>query len=191
MGDGRIALILDVLGLAERAHVLSDEAKSRASAEAQSASAASRQSMLLVRAGCHERLALPLAAVSRLEEIAAARVERAGDEELVQYRGALMPLVRLLGADAAADPLQVVVCERGGASVGLVFDAVVDIVEDEVEVQRQAAGTVGLAGVAVVQGRVTELVDVDHFVVQAGAAGLALGDGAASPASPPSLAAHA
>ncbi|MDT7856046.1 chemotaxis protein CheW [Rubrivirga sp. S365] len=180
MGDGRVALILDVLGLAERARVLSEEAKGRVAAEADRARADDRESLLLARAGRHDRLALPLAAVSRLEEIAADRVERAGDEELVQYRGALMPLVRLLGADAASDPLQVVVCERGGAPVGLVVDAVVDIVEDAVEVQRRAAGAAGLAGVAVVQGRVTELVDVDHFVGKAAGAAVPSGDGAAT-----------
>ena len=181
MGDGRVALILDVLGLAERAHVLSEEAKGRVAAEADRAPTDARESLLLARAGRHDRVALPLAAVSRLEEIAADRVERAGSEELVQYRGALMPLVRLLGADAASDPLQVVVCERGGAAVGLVVDEVVDIVEDEVEVQRRAPGAAGLAGVAVVQGRVTEIVDVDHFVAQAGAHAVPSGDGHAAP----------
>ncbi len=181
MGDGRVALILDVLGLADRAGVLSEEGRSRAAAEAQSARGGDRQTILLVRAGRHDRLALPLSEVSRLEEIPTERVERAGTEELVQYRGMLMPLVRLLGAEEADGLLQVIVCEGGGtpggAPVGLVVDEVIDIVEDEVEVKRRASGAAGLAGVAVIQRRVTELIDVDHFVGAAGAADLSWGDG--------------
>jgi two-component system, chemotaxis family, sensor kinase CheA len=47
----------------------------------------------------------------------------------------------------------VVVCSTRGRSVGLVVDAIVDIVEG-----------VGLLGTAVVQDRITELLDVERAV---------------------------
>ena len=169
MGDGKVALILDVLGLAQRAHVLSEEAKAQArAAEKAQQAAADLQRLLLIRAATDRRLAVPLSSVSRLEEIPRQQVERAGNRELVQYRGHLMPLVHLAsvlgGGYGEEEPelLQVVVCGRDGSAVGLVVDEVMDIVEERIAAEkRDAHGQGGVSGVAVVQNRVTELLDVD------------------------------
>ena len=178
MGDGRVALILDVLGLAQGAHVLSEEAKAQArAAEKAQQAAADLQRLLLIRAATDRRLAVPLDSVSRLEEIPHQQVERAGNRELVQYRGHLMPLVRLAGVLGGGggyggeepELLQVVVCGQDGSAVGLVVDEVMDIVEERVATEQQGAqGQGGISGVAVVQNRITELLDVDALTGSAG-----------------------
>ncbi len=177
MGDGKVALILDVLGLADRAHVLSDDLAARAQAEADAAEKAhDGQSLLLLRAGDERRLAVPLEKVARLEEVAPENVERAGRREVVQYRGRLMPLVRLgaqLGdrssasAAAAGGPLPVVVCSVDGVQVGLVVREILDVVEERLELERLDASA-GVEGVAVIQERVTEVLDVEALVASAG-----------------------
>jgi two-component system chemotaxis sensor kinase CheA len=92
--------------------------------------------------------------VTRLEELPADSIERVGGRELVQYRGEILPLLRL-GGPADGRVVAVVVCATRGRSVGLVVDAIVDIVE----------GT-GVAGTEVVHGRITELLDVERAVLQ-------------------------
>jgi two-component system chemotaxis sensor kinase CheA len=168
MGDGLVALILDVFGLAQRAQVV---AENRTSATKSGFDAAAERrdvrQLLVFSAAGRDRLALPLDAAARLEEFAPDLVERSGSREAVQYRGRILPLVRLSrllpGASASAKPatdaLQVIVYQQADRSVGLVVDEIRDIVEDEVDIQAGSAGP-GILGSAVIQGRITDLVDV-------------------------------
>jgi two-component system chemotaxis sensor kinase CheA len=89
MGDGHIALILDVLGIAERAGLV-DESRSKNPMESNDAEAqrsSTTQRLLVFRAPSGDRSAIPLGAVARLEELRSDSVERSGRDEVVQYRG--------------------------------------------------------------------------------------------------------
>ncbi len=126
LGDGRVALILDVRALARRAQVVreSDSVESRDVRAVAQPVADGPEPLLLVAIG-DRRLGVPLSMVTRLEEIAPDRIERVGQREVVQYRGQLLPLGRLttmLGEQAQADPaetLKVIVYTQGRRSVGL------------------------------------------------------------------------
>ncbi len=170
MGDGRVALILDVVGIARRASVIS-EARERALTDeksrdsSQASRGEGRQTLLLLENGPQGRVALPLALVARLEELPKDSIEHVGGREVVQYRGEIMPLVRLtqlLDAhqrDADTDTLQVVVYTERGQSVGLVVGRIIDIVDEAISVKSTGARA-GVTGTAVIQGRVTELIDL-------------------------------
>ena len=175
MGDGRVALILDVVGLAQHAHVVA-ETRERAPAEDQRsllADSDQRQSLLLFNVGGDRRMAIPLVLAARLEEFPLSRIERTGDAEVVQYRGQIMPLIRVGNyitggalADTSAETLSVVVYSENGRSVGFVVSSINDIVEEAFTVQRHASGR-GLAGSTVVQGHVTDLLDVPALIRKA------------------------
>lgn len=99
MGDGRVALILDALGLAQRASVVS-EVRDRTLVDQDARTQedqAERQAMLVFGMGDGHRLAMPLCMVARLEKFPRSAVERAGNQEAVQYRNQIMPLIRLSG----------------------------------------------------------------------------------------------
>jgi two-component system chemotaxis sensor kinase CheA len=170
MGDGKVALILDVLGTAQRARVVSEVRDRTLAGHAtrQSEAGTDRQTLLILELG-DRRLALPIAMVSRLEEFPQACVERAGQQEVVQYRGQILPLLRLgalLGIhtnDTAALLLQVVVYSQRGRSVGLVVDRIADIVDCSIDVQRQAQSDDLLAS-AVIQRRVTDLLNLPTLI---------------------------
>jgi two-component system chemotaxis sensor kinase CheA len=177
MGDGAVALILDVLGLAQRTGVISGP-RGRVAADTQASEATRadhRRSMLLFRVGRGRRVALPLSTVSRLEELPARAVETAGGLEVVQYRGRILPLVRL--DDHLGEPpdepseegmLQVVVCHQQPApgeagppqTVGLVVARILDIVEESFTIQRSRARN-GIIGSAIIHDKVTDLLDVE------------------------------
>ena len=170
MGDGRIALILDVMGLAESSQV---SASQRSGAKAQAAQGASDiERLILFRISAGAQMALPLDSVARLEEFPRSKVERVGDEEVVQYRGEILPLIHLSqtfgGPRAENDPLQVVVHSDARGSVGFVVETIDDIVEDTIATRRKG-GRPGVLGSVVVQGRVTELLDAN--AVRASVAG--------------------
>jgi two-component system chemotaxis sensor kinase CheA len=181
MGDGKVALILDVMGLAQSANMIGESRDSRLSDAASSrAAGGAKQSMLLFRVGQKRRMGVLLSTVSRLEEFSNEKLETEGETEVVQYRGKIMPLVRLSSlfpdpghgfatTDAAADStgrnLNVIVYAKGDRNVGLVVDVILDIIEDTIVVDRRKARS-GVTGSAVVQGKVTELIDVEAIVAE-------------------------
>jgi two-component system chemotaxis sensor kinase CheA len=173
MGDGRVALILDVVGLAQHANVL-DEARSRAQSDEKATirpDAQNKQSLLLFSVGRSHRMAIPLSLAARLEEIPSATVERTGAQDVIQYRGQILPLIhvedhvaggRARGADLP-EMLKVVVCSENGASYGLVVGEINDIVDEVVAVRRNVASR-GILGSAVIQDKVTDFLDVQGII---------------------------
>ncbi len=79
MGDGRVALILDVLGVAQRANVIA-EVRDRSLTEKNKTETHGdeRQTLLLFDAGAGSRMAIPLSMVARLEEFPRAKIETSG-----------------------------------------------------------------------------------------------------------------
>jgi two-component system chemotaxis sensor kinase CheA len=173
LGDGRVALILDVLGIATRAGLVS-ELREEAPIERRDPLAQQEggRTLLLIRGANDTRLAVPLDQVSRLETIDRAQVEVGGTHDVVQYRGDIMPLVttsdvvpdiRMRGdssGDATSGPLSVVVLGVGGRPLGLVVEDVLDVVEAPGELKRLGARS-GVVGTIVVQERVTEVLDLE------------------------------
>ncbi len=182
MGDGRVALILDVLGLAYRASVLSEHhgrtVKENAGVRASAATQSDKQALLLFRTPDDGRMAIPLSLVKRLEEFPKSAIESTGSQEVVQYRGEILPLacVGNLLSERRRQPrrpiasgqngdgkLQVVVYSEGGRHVGLVVDRIIDIVEETLTALRPATRK-GVLGSLVIQSRVTEILDIKGLI---------------------------
>jgi two-component system chemotaxis sensor kinase CheA len=93
MGDGKVALILDVLGLAQRANVLASVRDRTVAEKASTTNVTPKETVLLFTTRGGDRLAVPLGNVARLEEFPLSMLERVGDHYLVQYRGQILPLL--------------------------------------------------------------------------------------------------
>jgi two-component system chemotaxis sensor kinase CheA len=182
MGDGRVSLILDVLGLAQHANVVS-EVRDRSLSEKDARRAGPsdesepHQVVLLFQNRGGERMAVDLSLVARLEVFTPDSVEYAGEQLVVQYRGQIMPLVRVsdLLKSRTREPeqvtdesLQVVVYTKDGNSVGLVVHRILDIVDEAFALQHQT-GRKGVLGTAVIQTRITELLDLPGLLAEAAA----------------------
>jgi len=191
MGDGKVALILDVLGLAQRASVVTEtrERVLTEKATEAAADAAEKQTFLLFAGPGDSRMAIPLSTLARLEEFPVTQVEMSGSQWVTQYRGQILPLIRLsvvmeerrhrlraLQAPPSPDsgPIQVLVLNHEGRSFGLVVEQILDIVEDRADVKSAATRPSVLYSV-VIGDRVTELLDIPAILRSADAS-------AASPA---------
>lgn len=178
MGDGRPILILDVAGFAVHAHVLSELRQARSEPDQTLAVgvAEATHSLLLFAGDDEARLAVPLSNVMRLEQFARPAVERSEDRDVVQYKGEIMPLVHLsdllperrgvrrhasvaLGPD---DPIHVIVYANGRRRVGLVVNRILDTIEHTLADLRPASRR-GTMGSVVIQGRVTEILDIEEI----------------------------
>lgn len=171
LGDGQVALILDALGLARRAGMRSQ--KSDMVAESQGDSAAARsaaaQPLLLCKVGGRP-IAVPLRQVVCLEEFPLTAVERLVRREVVQYRGELLPLLRLARflqleeSEPTGDRLQVIVASDGEPpGVGIVVDEIVDVAE-EPEVGHNGPRRSCVIGSAIINGEAMDLVDLQAAV---------------------------
>jgi two-component system, chemotaxis family, sensor kinase CheA len=168
MGDGKIALILDVPGLGRLANILSKSLeRSRAETKAAEPSNDQRQTLLLFSAGRFSRLVVPLSMVARLEEFASSKVQYAAGQPVLHYRDAILPLVSVgamldrgsLDTAMERESFPVIVFSEGNRHVGLVVDEIQDIVEEAVSVKR-ASSSFGLLGSGVVGGKITDFIDL-------------------------------
>lgn len=167
MGDGKIALILDVVGLARMANILTHRLEAMKT-EIRSADVGTdgRQLLLLIRAGNFPRLVIPLSAVARLEEVSASRVEYAGGMSVLHYRDAIVPLLslstlldpRAFNTGATTEHLQVIIVQEREQHAAVIVDEILGIVDETITIRR-TWHTSGLLGSAVIGGKVTDVVD--------------------------------
>jgi two-component system chemotaxis sensor kinase CheA len=189
MGDGKVALILDVLSVAQKAGIVSQhEDRTLASTEAESHDNANDKQTFLIFAGPDDaRMALPLDKLARLEEFPASKVEKSGTQWVIQYREKILPLLQLNllleerrksrrhpdAPEETKEPLsgaslQVLVCNDHERTIGLIVEKIVDIVENRAEVKSPATRA-GVLYAAVIENRVTELLDLPAIVRAAAA----------------------
>ncbi|MEO2108217.1 MAG: chemotaxis protein CheW [Actinomycetota bacterium] len=174
MGDGRVALILDVMGIADSVGIGSTSNRAQPSGDDATLGGFDVESLPVVCIGTGQhgkdvRMVLPLRQVARLEEIDGSLVEYASGQPVVQYRNAILPLVdlsRVLGLgqpDHASPTLQVIVHERGAHRVGLVVHRIHDVLDEPLVLQGSSPRH-GVLGSAVVGDRVTDVLDVQAVI---------------------------
>ena len=182
MGDGRVAIILDVPGLAQRVHLVSDEpqdviAGDKTESQVQQASL---KTLLLCQGPNNRNLAIPLSGVARLEQFRRNAIERAGDQDVIQYRHQILPLIYLSTIFAAGgepsptqqigETLQLVVVSRDNSTeeaniVGLVVDQIEDIVAEQLTITGPATEDC-ISCTAVVQNKIIEILDIETIAQQ-------------------------
>ncbi len=175
LGDGKVALILDVPGLARRANAISETADALADrGTTASREGNSRLSLLLLEGPENIQVALPLSLVKRLEEFPRKAFERLGEIQVVQYREDILPLVDIahfvgrerITNSADEDPEERIPCVVYANSVmtmGLRADRIKDIVNIEKEAVRPLKRK-GFMGSVVVQNKVTEILDLEKVI---------------------------
>ena len=169
LGDGAVIMIIDPNGIAKALGAAGNAAHELAEdhAAAHASSAEQMTSLLVFRAGTSQPKAVPLALVTRLEEIAADKIELSNGRYMVQYREQLMPLVQMEGVEVrttGSQPILVFVDDK--RAMGLVVDEIVDIVEERLNIE-VAGAQAGILGSAVIKGQATEVIDVGHFLPMA------------------------
>ncbi|MGZ3687782.1 MAG: chemotaxis protein CheA [Bdellovibrionota bacterium] len=169
LGDGRVVLILDLARIAARAFAPDTRAAVLEETGANGAEGANQKTkLLLFRTGKDLAThAIPLAAVSRIEEFPVSKLERNGGRLFVQYRGGLLRLLRL-GADVGdLDPgntsVPAIIFADADKSVGLLASEIVDIVEERLVLQE--------GGFAVLAGHATRVLEISEILGIAGEAG--------------------
>ena len=170
LGDGTVIMIADPAGIARAAGIGSDRGLEAERKPAVACAASAASALLLFTAGDATPKTVPLALVSRLEDIPVERIEFSGGRWMTQYRGRLMPLVPLSPGWApglAGTRQAVLVFTERDRAMGLMVDSILDVVEDGLRIE-QASTCPGYLGTAVIAGRATEVLDCAWWLEQSG-----------------------
>jgi two-component system chemotaxis sensor kinase CheA len=166
LGDGQVAVILDVAGLAVRAG-LSGSNLNAVSQQVAAGDAGGGEvySLLLFHNGPSEPCAVPIELVTRVERVRPAQVEYLGGRRTMQYGGASLPLVTLHDVASVGDLAEtqqwvVIVFERAGSPVGLVVAEPLDMVETQLALDTVTLRQPGIAGSAIINSRATLMLDI-------------------------------
>ncbi len=174
MGDGRVALILDVSNLAQMAGLTTVEGTARAAEVAESEREAIRasrdkQSLLVFRSSSEEQFAAPLNLVERIEKIKRNDIEEVGGKQVIKYRGGSLPLFNIdqvanVKPLAEQENLLVIVFVVGGREIGLLAIGPVDAVEVNLTIDGSTLRQPGIMGSAIINDHTTLLVDIVEIV---------------------------
>jgi two-component system chemotaxis sensor kinase CheA len=165
LGNGQVAVIVDVAGVAQRAGL------TRAAAPAAVAQAGAEDtggeihSLLLFQNAPGEHCAVPIELVTRVERVRAAQVERLGGRRTMQYGGVSLPLVTLHDVAAVDDLVEsqqwvVVVFDCAGRTVGLLVAEPLDMIETRLAMDTVTLRQPGVAGSALLNGQTTLMLDI-------------------------------
>ncbi|MBU0664297.1 MAG: chemotaxis protein CheW [Proteobacteria bacterium] len=174
MGDGRIALILDVSNLARMARLTSIDGTDRANEVALAAAELMRaqkdkQALLIFRNSEHEQFAVPLNQVERIEKIKRSEIEDMGGRRVMQYRGGSLALITVddiasVHPLADQDDLLVIVFNICSKPIGLLAIGPIDAIEITSEIDGVTLKQPGIMGSIIIDAHTTMLVDVFEIV---------------------------
>lgn len=166
LGDGHVAPILDVSGIAAKTNLRTHEQEDNdASTLDESGMANERQSLLLFTNAPNEQFAIPMSLISRIERIRTQQIDTVGGQELLQYRGASLPLLaieRFIQAQPRPEleNVHVVVFQIHGREVGLIAAELNDIREVTAEIDGDTFREPGVAGSIVVDEKTVRMIDL-------------------------------
>ncbi len=169
LGDGSVALILSIEGLARHSGIAQRSIRYEAEAQLAAPDEAEHQTLLVLRYGAAELLALPLTRVRRVVTIRREQIERVGDRELVNIDGTAVNILRLdrfLNVSRCPDQETfLLVLPRGTyAPVGILASEIVDTPTLPMRLDTQAYQGDGVLGSTLINGHIAVFLDMDRLL---------------------------
>ncbi|MBX6423590.1 chemotaxis protein CheW [Thermosulfurimonas sp. F29] len=169
MGDGKVALILDVVGLSRHVGFRAEEAQKTLEEEKKRVSTQETHFVLLFNVNPAEQFAIPLSLVSRLDKIRAEALEYVGGKEVVQYKGRSVPVIRLenylpIQPLPEQEEYNLLLFEEGGKTVAILVSQILDSIETDLELQEDIYKTEGILGNRIINGKTTIFLDIYKII---------------------------
>jgi two-component system chemotaxis sensor kinase CheA len=174
LGDGQVALILDVMGTASRVELRTAEEERDVAGDGENELALGdqSQSVLLFTNSPDEFFAVPMGIVARIERVRPEQIDSVGGNEVLQFRGASLPLLRVEDCLQAKprpemDQIDVIVFEINDREIGLIAPRMKDIRDVSTDVDTITFREPGVIGSIVVDEKVTRILDVFELAAAA------------------------
>ena len=173
MGDGSVALTLDVLGIANRAHISLDNSDNKKSTVIKSKLSNYYHfdscEYLLIDVGAPGQYAIPLTLVNRIEEFESAAFEFSGEQKVIRYRETLLPIFSLpqflnlhfeskVKNDSSRIPI--IVVKKNNNLFGIEVNAVHDIIEVATKINQSIKDRLGILGTIATDNNIIVVADI-------------------------------
>ena len=165
LGDGRVALILDIAGIAAYSQLAKANGGTNDVEAASSADEQETHPALLFTNDPNEYFAIPMAVIKRIERVRSNQVEEIGGKEFLAYKQTSLPLISLerhlrVKPRPAADRLSVLVFEYDRHELGLIVPAILDIIPLSTGADTCTFREPGIIGSVVLDRKATRILDV-------------------------------
>jgi len=181
MGDGKLALILDVIGLSQFIGISMEEVEKKYETTVIKTKTSSEETIFLLLFDVGEdRLALPIALISRLDKIKANEIQISGGKEIIIYKDEVIPIIRLenylpLQSISSQEEYNVLFFTERNKTCGILCSKIVGTLETTLEVEEGIYNHPGILGHRIINGKtvlfidiykIIEMYDPDWFVVK-------------------------
>ncbi|EKD27181.1 MAG: hypothetical protein ACD_79C00821G0001, partial [uncultured bacterium] len=171
LGDGNIAMILDILALSEAGEVRFGENES--GIQKKSIVRGNFHSSLLFDIGGHERFAIPLFLINRVQEVRKKDIHIANKREYLNYMGNMIPLLRI---DKTIDTIKgtyendllYVIIPKSRKTFGILATNILDTLEIAGEFDADVIPEAGINGTQLINGKLILFVDPFKIADRAG-----------------------
>jgi len=171
LGDGKVAMILDAMGLARHYNVRdvgggkSDDKKRKSAEE----DGAELRSLLLFSNGGNEQFGVSMQDVKRVEAIDTTNIERVGSQEYITLDNVSTRVVRLedgLNVQAGSQPENafLLIPQNARKPYGLLVEKLVDSGHYEVKLNKESYQAEGVEGTALIKKKMTVLVNLEQLM---------------------------
>ncbi len=178
MGDGSVALILNVAGLFSTTQLSPEDIKKAEQENAEETEEAhmeqfedSKQTIVLFRVGANEYYGVPLAFVVRLEEFSSSQIEFSGGREVMQYRKEILPLMRLENyldiPNVQQQEMLSLIVFSVEKQIGLVVSEIINTVEINTHIDTDTFKQRGVLGSTIVEGHSVLILDIHGLIEMA------------------------
>ncbi len=169
MGDGKVAMIIDIAGITEIANLSFEDMNAQSmdeTDEALSTQNEDMESLLLFKNEGFELFAINLSTVARIEKVKMSDIELVGEKEYLNLGGKSIELVRMHDHMPVATPenspeqLYVLIPKLVDRPIGIVATQIVDTVETVVDLDRDTIRGTGILGSTFISDSLVIVVDI-------------------------------
>ncbi|MEM1913932.1 MAG: chemotaxis protein CheW, partial [Thermofilaceae archaeon] len=168
MGDGKLALILDVVGLSQLVGLKTEEIERALEKKAVKSSLEETQFILIFNIG-KDYLALPLALISRLDKIKASDIQIVGGKEVILYKNQVIPIIRLenylpLQGMPVQEEYNLLFFTERDKTCAILCSKIEDTIETTLEVKTDLYVQPGILGYRVINNKTVLFLDIYKII---------------------------
>jgi two-component system chemotaxis sensor kinase CheA len=170
MGDGKLALILDVISLSQFVGISIEEIEKTYESTSLIIKTSAKETIILLLFDVgKDRFALPIALISRLDKIKADEIQISGGKEIIIYRNQVVPIIRLENYLPLKEvPLQenynILFFTERGKTCGILCTNIVGTLETTLEIEEGIYTHPGILGHRIIDGRTTLFIDIYKII---------------------------
>lgn len=176
MGEGTVSLILDVVGVAQKANIQLAGSKKQENDNSTlygpNQKSNDIQEFLFFELNDNGRYCLPLILVYRLEEFSQSDIEVSGTEHIVKYRNSILPLINLnealkINSNSKSnknEKISVIVVSKKQRLFGIVVNQIYDVIGLNSDIEDTLQDTPGILGNIIYGDSIATVVDVLNII---------------------------